>query len=216
VAGVATGRRTSAGERRDARRADLAATLLGPLDATLREVGGYEHVHLGGLLERAGVARSTFYYAFDGKADLQLAIAQDLVELVFEPGLRLLDGAGVVGVHEIALGAAQLADGLNRYPHVCSAFLPGLGHAWLAPELEGRIDDVRRRFERSIAAQVEAGTTRPGLDPGPTAAWLVGMLLHGTGRLLAAAGPVARRRNATAMAEIAWLALYGRGLDAPR
>ena len=64
------------------------------------------------------------------------------------------------------------------------------------------------------AAQVAAGTTRPGLDPGPAAAWLVGMLLHGTGRLLAAAGPTARRRNATAMAEIAWLTLYGRGLPA--
>jgi AcrR family transcriptional regulator len=206
---VTVPRRATPAQRREQRRSELVGMLVGPLDELLGRSRSLEEVGLADLLELAGLPRSTFYYAFEGKADLLTAIGLHLVEGLFRPGQRLLEGEVQVPVHAIARAAEEIGEGLNRHPHVSSALLPGLGLARASRELDERIDEVRVRLEQQIAAHDAAGLMRPGIDPGPTAAWLVAMLLHGTGRLLASVGPAARRRNAWAMAEVAWLALYG-------
>jgi len=198
------------GARREARRRALAEQLVGAVDELLGEGRGYQEVSVTEILDVAGVPRSTFYNVFPGKSELQLAIAEQLLEEVFGPGRELLASEESVSREQIAEAGVELGRRLEGRRHVCLAFLSGsTGHAHVAQQLDQLAEEARRQLQAQIEAHRDAGRMPAGIDPAATAAWLVAMFLNGAPQLLVAVGPARRRRNAEAMADIAWLALYG-------
>ncbi len=134
---------------------------------------GYEALTMAGVAARAGVAKSTLYRRWHGKAEVVFAAALHPPELE-PPDLGSLAA-------DLAAVAAHIAGDLGQ-PAVAGALLGLMGEMAASPRLAG---DLRGRFvaaERRLFATVlgraaERGEVAPATDPDLALEVLLGRLL---------------------------------------
>lgn len=197
--------------RREARRTDIAAQMLGPVEELLAEGGGFTDLTVAEIIERAGIKRSTFYYHFADKAELLVEISdRAIAEIVAAShNLYLLDAGSTREEFEERVRATVLA----WLPHV-----PLMNALAELSAYDGR---VRAQFDAGWATAQEgirrhildgrrAGFIRPEVDPEYTAAWLTWMAERGMGQVAAVAPEEDLERVVASLADIVWRTLYAR------
>jgi AcrR family transcriptional regulator len=163
------GRSRRAKEKRERRRKELLTAAL----AVFAEKG-FHQTRVSDILERAGVARGTFYLYFDGKD----ALFRELLDMVLTQ-IR----ASVVGV-DLDEGAPPLRDQLLvTVRRVLLAFRANraIGQVVLREavgldaEVEAKLDDFYRRLHGWLAESLDNGVVLGFLRPidTRTAAWII-------------------------------------------
>jgi AcrR family transcriptional regulator len=207
-----TGQRTPT--RRARSREALAKRLLPSVEALLAEGLSYTDLPLNEIIERAGVARSTFYYHFLDKGELLTAISEDATREIVD----VSDGLYVEGLHrsreKFAAAVRVTVDAwLSHVPLMnalseLAAYNPAVKEQFLAGW---------RRAQQRVADHIRegqaAGFVRPDLHPDYVASWLTWMAERGMGLLVWPAPEAQRDEIAEALATTVWHTLYADGED---
>jgi TetR/AcrR family transcriptional regulator, ethionamide resistance regulator len=198
-------------QRRARRRARVVARLLGVVEQLLAERGSYLELSVEEILERDGMARSTFYSYFDDKAELITALG--------ETAMREITG-GAQAIWQLPSGATRVQVA-GAVTHTIETYLP---HTRLMNAvLEVSTYDIRVRARWSAAyaeaqraaadhirAGQQAGHVRPDLHPEETAGWLTWMAERGMNQLVQHASGTGRKRLEESFTAILWHTLYER------
>ena len=157
--------------------------------------GGYHGTHISDIVERAQVARGTFYLYFDSKQAVFEALVDRMLAIFLsarpaEPELEIVD---------LASAATVLR---NSYRAVLSAFRENRGlcrlmfdeavgvEQGLAAKLEAHTQVWVHRVEQTLRVLVNRGVARANLDVEATAVMVIGSVTSVTRRyLLAGAEP---------------------------
>ena len=144
------------------------------LDATrdLLVAGGFAGLRLEHVAQRAGVGKSTIYRRWSSKAELSLAVLEELAA----PHLRIAETGDTYRELLAATTNAMTAVVDTPFGPVIEALLseiamnPELGDPFRATIIQARRDEVRRAIARGVAR----GDLRPDADVGVATELLVG------------------------------------------
>jgi AcrR family transcriptional regulator len=150
------------------------------LESLSSEGHSFHDVKVEKLIKAAGISRATFYSYFDDKADLLLAVSEDLLQELLASGH---------GFHQLPTGAtkADLRESIRapfaKYVERRATFR-ALVHLWhtdprIAEQQQRVIDQTVTNIATQIVSRQNAGDLDPGLDPVRIATWLTWMLERG-------------------------------------
>src|SRR5581483_4916164 len=158
--------------RRARRRIRLIARLLPVVEALLEERGSYLELTVDQILERDGMARSTFYSYFTDKADLVIALGDSAMREIT---------AGAQAIWQLPADATrdQVAAAVR---HTIETYLPhtSLMNAMVEvstydPRVKARFDAAYAEAQSAAAKHIRhgqrAGFIRRDLHPDETAGW---------------------------------------------
>jgi AcrR family transcriptional regulator len=198
----------SAEERHAARRERITGELL-PIVEELLTAEPYYALKVEQIIQRAGMARSTFYRYYQDKGELLLAVS--------EPAIAdILAAAG--RVWELPPDATR-ADLTETMRAVIIQYRPHTPLMQAMVETSAYDAAVRAAFQGAWTAARESqadhirhgqaeGWIRTDLDPDETAGWLVWMAERGMYQLVPGADDQALERLARSFAAILWHTLY--------
>ncbi len=130
---------------------------------------GYERASLNRIIERAGIAKSSFYHYFEDKralyADLVARLERTVREGLRDPGIdRLTADEFWPAVEELVRGLAGVLDEAPELATVARV-LYGAGPTEASPELAGLLEDARTWAERGIRHGQDLAVVRRDLPP---------------------------------------------------
>ena len=134
--------------------------------------GGFAGLRLEHVAQRAGVGKSTIYRRWSSKAELSLAVLEELAA----PHLRIAETGDTYRELLAATTNAMRAVVDTPFGPVIEALLseiamnPELGDPFRATIIQARRDEVRRAIARGVAR----GDLRPDADVGVATELLVG------------------------------------------
>lgn len=197
---------TKRAERRD----DIAAQLVGPVEALLADGRSFAELTVDEIIERSDVPRSTFYYNFREKAELLIAISETATREIVGASYALY-GLGPDVTRE-AFGRQVRRTVETWVPHV--PLMNALAEtASVSPRVREQFAAGWEAAREGVAEHIRTGqangTLRAELDPERHAAWLTWMAERGMSQLVHPAGPKERRALSDALADIVWTVLYG-------
>ena len=203
----------SATERSDRRREALRTELVDRLLPVVKELldgeESYLKLSVEQIIQRAGIARSTFYRYFEDKNELLLALA----------GPALDDIIAFSQLPQNLPPDATRADLDAAMDEVFDAYRPHIALMNAMVEVSAYVEPVKERFRagfaetaRALAEHIrhgqEEGYVRPGLEPKETAGWLVWMVERGMYELATHADEAELRRLKQSITDIVWYTLY--------
>ncbi|MCB0910212.1 MAG: TetR/AcrR family transcriptional regulator [Propionibacteriaceae bacterium] len=130
---------------------------------------GYERASLNRIIDRAGIAKSSFYYYFEDKralhADLVAHLERTVREALHLPRIERLTADGFWSAAEGLV--ADLARVLERTPELATVarVLYGAGPEGASPELARLMADARGWVARALTRGQELGVVRRDLPP---------------------------------------------------
>jgi TetR/AcrR family transcriptional regulator, ethionamide resistance regulator len=195
--------------RRARRRVRVLARLLPVVERLLEETDSYLELTVDQIIERDGMARSTFYSYFDDKADLIIALGESAMQ-------EIIDGAQTIWQLPADATRQQVADAVR---HTIETYLPHTRLMNAVLEVSTYDARVRERVNAAYAraqdgaaqhirAAQKAGFARPDLHPDEAAGWLTWMAERGMTQLVQHAGKAKRARLEDTFASILWYSLY--------
>lgn len=195
--------------RRAARRVDIAAQLVGPVEELLAGGRSFADLTVDEIIERSAIPRSTFYYNFREKAELLVAISETATREIVEASYALY-GLGPDVTRE-AFGRQVRKTVETWTPHV--PLMNAVAEtATSSPRVREQFvagwEAARQGVAQHIRNGQADGTLRAELDPEHHAAWLTWMAERGMSQLVHPASPRQRRALADALADIVWTVLY--------
>lgn len=148
------------------------------LDAALAELAekGYGAFTINGVAGRAGVARSTIYRLWDSRA----ALVADAIEMLNQQPPRRSLGEEAPRAR-ITVLMHHLSDAMRESPVAAClpALVDGAERDPTLRRLHHHYNDRRRvALVTAIAAAVEAGEVRPGIEPELAAVALAGAVVY--------------------------------------
>jgi AcrR family transcriptional regulator len=156
--------------------------------------GGYHGTHVADIIERAGIARGTFYLYFDSKRDVFAALVERMLAIFLEarppePEPPLVDRASAEAMlrnsYRTVLRTFRENRGLCRL-----LFEEAVGvEQGFAERLDAHYDVWRDRVRDTLRLLVEAGVARADLDVEVVAVMVVGMVERLTRRYVLADEP---------------------------
>jgi AcrR family transcriptional regulator len=195
--------------RRARRRTRVVARLLTVVEQLLEEQDSYLELTVDQIIERDGMARSTFYSYFDDKADLIIALGETAMREII---------AGAQAIWQLPADATreQVAAAVL---HTIETYLPHTRLMNALLEVSTYDTRVRARFtdgyaaaQRAAAQHIrqgqKAGFIRPDLHPDDTAGWITWMAERGMTELVQHASDAKRLRLADTFTSILWYSLY--------
>lgn len=186
--------------------------ILEAVEDLLREGETFTKLSVGRIAERAGVARSSFYFHFPDKRALLVRLAESVTGSLFVPALAWVEDPG----HDEPGLVETLAASLRLYRRhgaliaaimEVSAYDAVFAAAWRA-RVDEFIDALRRRMERDR----RAGLLPRDLECGAAATYLVWGTERTLGQHVAMdASGRGDRRLATGIAQSMWAVMGPRG-----
>lgn len=176
----------------------------------------FPEITIDRILNEASVSRSTFYFHFDDKASLLLAMAQDLfddAQGVATPWWNLTRAASRDDL-ESAIGG--IFDVYLPHKAVYGALVDAAGYepavrAQLATLQQSSID----MLEEHIVRGQREGFIRDVLLPAQTAGWIIWMIERGLHQMVAGATTAQIGRLLTAVTDVVWFSLYENAASSP-
>jgi TetR/AcrR family transcriptional regulator, ethionamide resistance regulator len=195
--------------RHEARKRELVERILPQVEELLEAAGGYVHLRVEEILQRAGMSRSTFYRYFKDKNDLLLALSEPALREIRTAALRTWElGPDVT----FAQFEADLYRTMEAYrPHV--ALMSALVEVSTYDErvkglFGGFFGELRAAIAAHIRLEQRHGKVRRGIDADAAAGWITWMAERGMNQLVPTADTATRRKLATSMATIVWHGVY--------
>jgi AcrR family transcriptional regulator len=195
--------------RRARRRARIIMRLLAVVEELLQEQDSYHHLKVDQIIERDGMARSTFYSYFDDKADLIIALAGTAMD-------EIIEGAQTIWQLPADATREQVAAAVR---HTIETYIPHI--QLLKAVSEVSTYDARARAwinaayataQQAAAHHIEAGQLtgfiRADLHADEAAGWFTWMAERGMTQLVQNAGKARLTRLADTFTSILWYALY--------
>lgn len=201
--------------RRARRRARVTDRLLTVVEQLLEEQDSYLELTVDQIIERDGMARSTFYRYFDDKADLIIALGESAMR-------EIIDGAQTIWRLPADATREQVAAAVR---HTIETYLPHTRLMNAVLEVSTYDARVRARFDAAYAqaqqaaaehirAGQKAGFVRPDLHPDEAAGWFTWMAERGMTQLVQHATNAKRARLEDTFTSILWYSLYhGQGRE---
>ncbi len=164
-------------DRASAARAERRRQILEAAKQVFAEAG-YHGASIGAIIERAAIARGTFYLYFESKEAVFAALLDHAMAELRQRVVRIATGPGA------AAPEAQLVDSLGRILEFIVADRPLavvlLQSTWTpdaeaAARLKAFYDEIRSVIALSLDAGMALGIVR-ACDPVPTAAALLGLV----------------------------------------
>jgi TetR/AcrR family transcriptional regulator, ethionamide resistance regulator len=170
----------------------------------------YAEIKVDDLVDRAGLAKSTFYVYFDDKADLLSHLADRVIsELVaFDGAWWTLPPEASKGEIRDAIAAmfeAYLPHGLLIEAISAAAIYDPRMRNQFTELLNGVVENIGGYLQRGQ----QAGAVPTDLDPEHTAFSLAWMFERGFNLIMLRADPRSRKRKLDAITEIVWRTCHG-------
>lgn len=194
--------------RRAANKSRLKKRLLAAVETAL-ENGTLAELSIERLLEDSGVARSTFYYHFDDKADLIGGLAEDVFETFERAALEWMSDDDAMSKDSMRAST----EGLFRlYWEHRTVMVAAADAAAADAHIRARIDRMWKNLAEGVAQRItlaqEQHSWRP-VDPARTAAWLIWMTERGLYDAARNADPKELSALAAVHTDICWTTLVG-------
>jgi TetR/AcrR family transcriptional regulator, ethionamide resistance regulator len=198
-----------AGSRRARSREELLARLLVAIEALLGEGQSYTDISVDEILDRAGVARSTFYYHFRDKGELLIGVSAGAVEEIVE----ISNGLYADGLHR---SRPDFTAAVRRTVQAWSAHVPLMNAlselAAYNPAVKEQFLAGWRHAQLRVAQHIRDGQAegfvRDDLHPDHVAGWLTWMAERGISLLVWPAPERQIDEIADALATTVWHTLY--------
>ncbi|MFR9806834.1 TetR/AcrR family transcriptional regulator [Pseudonocardia sp. RS010] len=202
-------RRVSRRGRRDTR-SELQGRLSAALEDLVADGQTYSGLSVELLVDRAGIARSTFYKYFGDKRGLLLALSDEVQADFLAAAAVLLDLPPEATREDYRAAFRAVFAGYRRHRVAMWSLSEEARHDPAVAERFGRMMDG---FVEAIAAHIgRVWSGRDDGNPGTVAVWLTWMLEDGQARFVARADEAALERHLAAAAEIVWRAVH---IEAP-
>ena len=195
--------------RHESRKRELVERILPQVEELLEAAGGYVHLRVEEILQRAGMSRSTFYRYFKDKNDLLLALSEPALREIRTAALRTWELGPDVTFGQFE---AELYRTMEAYrPHVAlmNALVEVSTYDERVKELFGGFfAELRAAIAAHIRLVQQQGKVRTGIDADAAAGWITWMAERGMNQLVPSADASTRRKLATSMATIVWHGVY--------
>jgi TetR/AcrR family transcriptional regulator, ethionamide resistance regulator len=194
--------------RRAANKSRLRQRLLDAVEQEL-EHGTYAELSIERLLERSGVARSTFYYNFDDKAELIGALAEDVFEIFEDAALHWMSDTDAMTKDNMRTSTEQL---FRVYWEHRTVMIAAADSAAGDARIRARLDRMWSNLAQGVADRIIIAQEKRhwrDTDPQRTAAWLIWMTERGLYDAARHADEDELMRLATVHTDICWTALAG-------
>lgn len=203
---------TEAGAARHARRrAKIVGDLLPVVEELLAEEP-YFALKVEQIIQRAGMARSTFYRYFADKGELLLAVSEPATAEILAAAHGIWELRPPVEREDLAARARAAIERYRPHAVLMNAMVETAGtDAAVQAAFRAAWSDARRGQAEHIRRGQGEGWIRADLDPEETAGWLVWMVERGMYQLVPGAGAAELDRLARSFTAILWHTLYAAG-----
>jgi TetR/AcrR family transcriptional regulator, ethionamide resistance regulator len=195
--------------RRARRRARVIARLLPVVERLLEEQDSYLELTVDQILERDGMARSTFYSYFADKAELIIELGESAMQEIIASSQRIWQLPADATREQVG---AAVADTIETYlPHtrVMNAMIEVSTYdAGVRARFNAAYAEAQHAAAQHIRDGQKAGFIRRDLHPDEAAGWITWMAERGMTQLVQHAGRAKLRRLEDTFTSILWYALY--------
>jgi AcrR family transcriptional regulator len=164
--------------RRAANKSRLQRRLLDAVERAL-ENGTYAELSVERLLEQSGVARSTFYYHFDDKADLVGSLAEDVLQTFEHNALSWMADDNAMTKDAMQTATEEL---FRYYWKHRTVMVAAADSAAANARIRTRLDRMWSNLANGVADRITVAQNKHhwrSVDPKRTAAWLIWMTERG-------------------------------------
>jgi AcrR family transcriptional regulator len=204
-----TGAAATPGAARHRKRLELAGRLLTAAEALLETGMSYTQLSVEDLISAAGVSRSSFYKAFDGKGDLLHTWLDDITDEIEDAADAWFSLEAPRGPDEIR---AALAISVQTYAPHAMLMTAAYESAPFDPAVRVAVDDIVARgsgaMRRHMKRGQRAGWVDPELPADDIALLVTAMNERGFQQLGRVEDPAFLERLLDAHAAFLWNALY--------
>lgn len=198
----------TADERKAARRQRIVGELL-PVVEGLLEEQSYFDLKVEQIIQRAGMARSTFYRYFNDKGELLLAVSEPATAEILAAASGIWALRPPFDRDDVARAARKAIERYRPHALLMNAMVETSGHDPAVREaFNNAWTDALRGEAEHIRLGQQEGWIRAELDPVETAGWLVWMVERGMYQLVPDAGGKALDRLTRSFTAILWHTLY--------
>ncbi|MGQ4618651.1 TetR family transcriptional regulator [Nocardia sp. R7R-8] len=194
---------------RERQRATTIRRVIEAAESLLVEGVPFASMSVEQVISRAGVARSTFYAHFDDLGHLLRALGEGVVTEIIEAARLWMDLDEEMSRERLnAAFGALVSTYLRREKLLAALAEASTADPVVRDEFHRLLDAGHVELAKHISRGQESGVVRLGIDPGPTAGWLVWMLERGLYQQIRVAPAAEVQRHTTALTEIIWSTLY--------
>lgn len=194
---------------REERRLTLARYFIEAVSGLLEAGETYGDLSVERLIKTVGVSRSTFYTYFTDKADLLVAMGEDVTRDLAEAGAVWFELAGPVARADLRRAIDALASTYRRHRMILGAVTEAAAYDANIRAVHGAlVDRAVSELTKHLRKGQRSGTVATELDAARTAEWLVWMLERGLYQLVS---PAARpEKQIAAVTALIWRGVYAR------
>ena len=184
---------------------DTVAGLRAGVERLLEGGRTYAEISIDDLVAEGGLAKSTFYVYFRDKTELLRTLAAEVMKALidFEGAWWTLPPEA--GKDEIHTGVLRMYQAYHDHGALMAAIVDTTVHdRELREQFASTMDGAVEAAAHHLRACQAVGIAPHGMDPEPTAYWLIWTLERGFYRMYADLKPAARKRRLAAATDIIW------------
>lgn len=186
-----------------------ARALIDAAEQLLAEGVPFPNIRVQHLIARAGLARSTFYLHFADMGAVLDDIARDMAADIGTAVRRWTDLTGAVSRDDLRSAFVDLADLYHQKAFVLAAISDAaVTDGNQRAKYLATLGIGKRLLADHLSTARIGGHTHSGIDPEPTAAWIVWMVERGLYQEARYASKKQRGRLVESLVDIVWRALY--------
>lgn len=158
-----TGTASTPGAARHRKRLELSGRLLSAAESLLASGTSFTQLSVEDLISEAGISRSSFYKAFDGKGDLLRTWLDDITDEIEDAADAWFSLEAPDGPHEIR---TALAVSVQTYAPHAMVMTAGYESAPFDPAVRAAVDDLVARGSGGLRRHIKRGQRGGWIDPG--------------------------------------------------
>jgi AcrR family transcriptional regulator len=187
----------------------VIARLLAVVERLLEEQDSYLELAVEQILERDGMARSTFYSYFDDKADLVMALGERAMQEIIKAAQAIWQLPPDATREQVAAAVRHTIETYLPHTRLMNAVLEVSTYdARVRARFNAGYAEAQRAAAQHIRSGQRAGFIRPDLRPDETAGWFTWMAERGMTQLVQHAGRAKLSRLEDTFTSILWYTLY--------
>ena len=195
--------------RRARRRARLIARLLPVVELLLEEQDSYLELTVDQILERDGMARSTFYSYFDDKAELIIELGESAMQEIIAGAQMIWQLPADATREQVGAAVAHTIETYLPHTRLMNAVLEVSTYdARVRARFDAAYGEAQRAAAQHIRHGQQAGFIRRDLHADEAAGWITWMAERGMTQLVQHAGKAKLRRLEDTFTSILWYSLY--------
>ncbi|MEA2172363.1 MAG: TetR/AcrR family transcriptional regulator, ethionamide resistance regulator [Solirubrobacteraceae bacterium] len=200
---------TQPAEQRHAVRRERIVGELLPIVEDLLAAAPYFELKVEQIIQRAGMARSTFYRYFQDKGELLLAVSEPAIADILAAASRVWELPADATREDLETTMRNVIVQYRPHTPLMQAMVETSAYdAAVRAAFQGAWSAARASQADHIRHGQAEGWIRPELDPEETSGWLVWMAERGMYQLVPGADDAALDRLSRSFAAILWHTLY--------